>query len=373
MRERHHGCGCLTLAVITGACAVAFFVLSLHPDDHKVSVEPAKYTPTADEMVWLMKGAPSVCLFQPDESKAQPQRRVPRAPVDLLKDPGIDLEGWERSRQEQAQLKEDKQAATMKIFHEELRRQGQVMNILLGLVACLGLLLAACFFLIAIMGRCIAAKAPSKCVADRSFLALLALLLLPTLSFAAPKVGGPVAPDGKTEVECDLPVSQRIKNIGSKLDGAGMCVFSSIEMALRWANMEDWRGWRDWCAAKYPGGGYPSKVDKLIADYARAKNIPVPKYINWEKKDDSILIAAMKTGRFVSVTYNGHDPHYSGTIAHMVCLVYYNPKTDLACILDNNFIGQDELVWMSCADFKQRWSGWAVVFLAPPPPPMPHN
>src|SRR5579885_3641356 len=32
-------------------------------------------------------------------------------------------------------------------------------------------------------------------------------------------------------ITCDLPNHQQMKNIGSKLDGAGMCVFTSIEHA----------------------------------------------------------------------------------------------------------------------------------------------
>lgn len=65
----------------------------------------------------------------------------------------------------------------------------------------------------------------------RRLSALLFWLFACGLAFSAPvsavRVGGPVGPDGKTEVTCDLPVDQRIKNIGSKIDGAGMCVFSS--------------------------------------------------------------------------------------------------------------------------------------------------
>src|SRR5437588_9957087 len=38
-------------------------------------------------------------------------------------------------------------------------------------------------------------------------------------------VGGPTSPIG-TEVTCDLPVSQRTKNVGGR-DGAGLCVLTS--------------------------------------------------------------------------------------------------------------------------------------------------
>jgi 23S rRNA G2069 N7-methylase RlmK/C1962 C5-methylase RlmI len=48
-----------------------------------------------------------------------------------------------------------------------------------------------------------------------------------------------------------------------------------------------------------------------------------------------------------------------------------------ACVLDNNYIGERQLVWMSVAEFVSRWKGqgqgWAVVLLDPPPMPAPHN
>ena len=64
-------------------------------------------------------------------------------------------------------------------------------------------------------------------------------------------------------ITADLPESEHIKNIGSRLDGAGMCVFSSIEMAARYQGLEEMRGWRDWCAAKYRGGEYASETVAL--------------------------------------------------------------------------------------------------------------
>jgi len=75
-----------------------------------------------------------------------------------------------------------------------------------------------------------------------------------------------------------------------------------------------------------------------------------------------------------SVTYTGHDPHYGerASIAHMVNLIYLDEHQ--ACILDNNFIGENDLVWMSAKEFMGRWDdGWAVILLAPPPPPPPRN
>jgi hypothetical protein len=120
-----------------------------------------------------------------------------------------------------------------------------------------------------------------------------------------------------------------------------------------------------------PGGGYPEKVDAMIAKYGAGTA-----YIQYEGKDPSILKEALASGRMPAVTYNGHCPHYGNhTIAHMVNLVYLDDQW--ACVLDNNFIGENDLVWLSTRDFLQRWTGgqngWAVILLAPPPPPVPHN
>jgi hypothetical protein len=177
-----------------------------------------------------------------------------------------------------------------------------------------------------------------------------------------PTVGGPTSPIG-TEVTCDLPLSQRTKNVGGR-DGAGLCVFSSIGHAARWQNEKRLVDFQKQMT-KEPGGGYPGKVDRMIAKYG--KGAP---YIQYEGHDPTILKVALKTGRMPSVTYDGHDPHYNGSIAHMVNLIYLDDQE--ACILDNNFI--DELVWMSAKEFLERWTGdggWAVILLAPPPPPPP--
>lgn len=179
--------------------------------------------------------------------------------------------------------------------------------------------------------------------------------------------GGPVGPGG-IEVATDLPVVLRAKNVGGR-DGAGLCVFTSIMHAARWANeLKLWDFQKQMRAE--PGGGYPQKVDAMIKKYGKGAQ-----YIQFEGQDPAILELALKTCRMPCVTYNGHDCHYRGTIAHMVNLVYLDSSS--ACILDNNFIGENQLVWMSRQEFLERWtggrSGWAVVLLSPRPPNPPHN
>lgn len=188
--------------------------------------------------------------------------------------------------------------------------------------------------------------------------------------------GGPLGPDGVTQVATDLPVDQRTKNVGGS-DGSGLCVFSSIGHAARWQNENTLKDLQKWMR-KHPGGGYPEKVTRMIAQKCKEMGCKVPLYINHTGSDPAILATALASGRMPCVTYNGRDHvHYNGSISHMVNLVAYDEKADLACVLDNNFVAEDSLVWMSCKEFLERWrgggGGWCVVLLNPGPPPCPRN
>jgi hypothetical protein len=119
---------------------------------------------------------------------------------------------------------------------------------------------------------------------------------------------------------------------------------------------------------KEPGGGYPSKVDTMMKKYAAGVQ-----YIQYEGGDLSVLQKALESGRMPAVTYNGHDCHYSGGISHMVNIVGLN--AEWAVVMDNNYIGETQLVWMKPAAFLQRFGGkqgWAVFLLHPGPPAKPY-
>src|SRR5579871_1529598 len=129
-----------------------------------------------------------------------------------------------------------------------------------------------------------------------------------------PVEGGRVSPDGAVELVCDLPASQRKKNIASK--GLGCCVFRSIDYAAHWQQVPELydlpEKMRD---AGIAGGGYPEKVTRILQQLA-----PDVSYLQDTSGDPDILEAILKSGRLPCVTYNGHDCHYGeGTsIAHMV-------------------------------------------------------
>lgn len=186
--------------------------------------------------------------------------------------------------------------------------------------------------------------------------------------------GGPIAPDGKTVVACDLPADLRQKNVGGR-DGAGLCVFTSIMHSARYQNER--RLWDfQTQMKKEPGGGYPEKVDRMIEKYGSGAQ-----YVQHQGGDLEFLFRALQSGRMPSVTYSGRDPHYGRQrVSHMVNLVHLDPPGSsprLAAVLDNNYVGETQLVWMTAAEFQDRWKdmsgGWAVVLLSPPPPPVPRN
>jgi hypothetical protein len=178
---------------------------------------------------------------------------------------------------------------------------------------------------------------------------------------AAPTLGGPISPDGKTKVTIDLPLALRHHNTAGR-DGAGLCVFWSITHAARWQRetpLEDLGSVME----KEKGGGWPQRVDAVLARY------PEVDYAQYEGRDPTALQMALAGRRLPSVTYAGRDPHYKGSIAHMVNVVHYDERW--VAILDNNYIGANELVWMTPDEFLERWrgkgSGWAIFLLCEPP------
>jgi hypothetical protein len=214
------------------------------------------------------------------------------------------------------------------------------------------------------------------------FLAFV-LVAIPALAEYAPGRGNAWVA-GRTYqgevLDCDLPGTMHIKNIGSRRDGAGMCVMSSIEMAALLQGLEKYKGLRDWCARE-AGGGYPGKVDKQLAEYCRSKNLPPPKYMQYEGPDPGPVIdAALKSGRMACITY-GWGERYGQSIAHMICCVKCGTG-QYAAVLDNNFPGEATYEWMSRDELIRRVrlqddrpaDGWVFVWLeGVPPPPSPRN
>jgi hypothetical protein len=205
-----------------------------------------------------------------------------------------------------------------------------------------------------------------------AIVAILALLCVATTESNAEFVASGNTHQGK-EVMIDLPLDLHIRNVGGS-DGLGLCVFASLSHAGKWQSDPVATAIFPWMRTK-PGGGYPSKVDAMLARLGNELGQKCA-YIQHTQGDDAFLDAALATGRFPCVTYNGRDGvYYRNGIAHMVNLAYMDATT--AAIHDNNYPGK--WLWMTRAEFLQRWrgggggGGWAVVLLNPPPPPIPVN
>lgn len=181
----------------------------------------------------------------------------------------------------------------------------------------------------------------------------------------------PLGPDG-AEPQIDFPDGEWMKNIGSRLDGAGMCVFTSFEHSARWAGLEEFRGFRDWCAQRYPGGGFPEKLQKLIDAYCKAKGITPPTVIQYEGESTAVIEAALKQGLLPCNTLYSSPRYGRGTIYHMTNIAHLDEKS--GAILDNNF---KPLEWAdrqtTVGRMKLRGKLWCVVLVAAGPPPFPQN
>src|SRR5262249_31655622 len=126
---------------------------------------------------------------------------------------------------------------------------------------------------------------------------LLGLIVAGPLRAGPSQVGGRVSPDGAEEIQIDLPDGEHLKNTGGigprgPGTGAGLCVFTSIEMGLgRWGNEEELLGLQQKMTHE-PGGGWPEKVDQMMRKYA-----PHAGYGQYTGPDPAVLRLALKTGR----------------------------------------------------------------------------
>lgn len=184
----------------------------------------------------------------------------------------------------------------------------------------------------------------------------------------AAKIGGRESPDG-APIQIDLPGELHLRNkVGT--NGAGLCVFTSISHTARWQSIPVLENFRDYMT-KYPGGGWPEKVDTYIAKICKEKSATVPRYLQVQKLDWPLLKQALASGRMPCVTY-GFSPtkRYPGRISHMVNLSHADDKW--ACFLDNNFPGEDRYEWVDIQTAGRVIAdrgAWFIIFLAQGPPP----
>src|SRR5262245_23663062 len=114
----------------------------------------------------------------------------------------------------------------------------------------------------------------------------------------------PVGPAGLRAI-CDLPTTEHLKNRGGNDrtrdnprgeagKGYGLCVFTSVEVAARWQWVRELNGLQDWMT-RHAGGGYPEKLDRMIAAFCREHNVATPAYVQHTGGDEWFLDLAVKT------------------------------------------------------------------------------
>ncbi len=188
-------------------------------------------------------------------------------------------------------------------------------------------------------------------------------------------VGGELGPDGRTEVQLDLPASEHRKNVSSR--GQGCCVQTSINYSARWQNIPALIDFQTWVQEqRLPGGAYPGAIDERIPKCCKDRGYPTVSYLQIEGKDLEILKAACASGRMPGVTYSfSPSGRYGGArISHMTTLVSAGVGADVGAgpdgrgywvICDNNFPGTWE--WLSEAEFLRTYAaegkGWSVILL----------
>lgn len=198
----------------------------------------------------------------------------------------------------------------------------------------------------------------------------------------------PDATDG-TRAVVDIPKDQHIMNVGGS-DGAGLCVYTSVELGARWQNAAGALGLRKFAEGR-PGGSYPEKLESDLKTFAARNKITLPPYVQHTGGDDAFLDLCFATRRSPGITYAGFDGFYDAGVAHMVSGAHLDAR--LGAIIDNNRPGS--WVWMTRKQLLNRWKGkkddgsdilvpvrdgfrtvwypvgggWAFVWLTPPPPP----
>lgn len=203
-------------------------------------------------------------------------------------------------------------------------------------------------------------------------------------------IGGTSDPKSGEPLSAKANAADLMENIGSKKDGAGMCVDTSIESNAIYLGMEEYRGFRDYFAQTEGGGNYPGGVDRQLKTWCKMKGLPAPKYVQYEgASPEQVLAIAAKTRRGCAIAY-GYSPRYGQAINHMVFCPHYGDKA--AAIADNNVFGgltRDEAKryeWMEPRELVNRMSTqadrfgratrsdcWVFVWLEPAPPRSPFN
>lgn len=166
-----------------------------------------------------------------------------------------------------------------------------------------------------------------------------------------------------------IPPKFHVRNEGGS-DGQGLCVISSILVNGQYQgvpglNVPDaegraGKGSRLWRTAKSRPGGYgPDKLQRLVDQV-----MPGEKWASYVGRDTDVLDKLSAKGYPIGATMNTGQLYRYMPIHHMISLVHYSKRDNLACVVDNNRPGFYS--WMPRAEFDRRWfdggTGWAWIW-----------
>lgn len=162
-----------------------------------------------------------------------------------------------------------------------------------------------------------------------------------------------------------IPAELHIRNEGSAVDGAGLCVGSSLLINGAYQGVpgmdqgKDSEWWR--YLKSRPGGSYPGKLEADLK-----KLYPNEKWISWEGNVTDLIAEYTRKGYPVAATMNTGLLYYWSPIHHMVSVVHLDDK--YACVVDNNNPGKGH--WMAREDYDRRFVdgrvGWLFIWLRDP-------
>lgn len=172
---------------------------------------------------------------------------------------------------------------------------------------------------------------------------------------------------GRIRANNQIPKRMQHKNQGSKADGLGMCVGTSVTVAGQYQGVKGLEKGLDSKFFQYllnrPGGSYP---EKLAADVKAA--LPGRPFLNLvdSKPNPKLLDRLSREGHVLSMQMNTGELYNWQGIHHYVNYPHFDSKANIASVRDNN----DESGihrWMTATEALRRAKDggvyWTFVWL----------
>lgn len=170
---------------------------------------------------------------------------------------------------------------------------------------------------------------------------------------------------GSIVANAPIPTRLHVRNEGSDVDQAGLCVIASLIANGAFQGVPGLEGLKAselWKMAKAEAGGY---YDEKLRNLLK-RVMPDEKWVSWEGTSTELLEEYSSRGYPLGTTMNTAELYQMQGIHHMVSNGHVGP--DVAMYVDNNAPG--EYHWITRAEFDRRYvdgaAGWTFVWLRRP-------